>query len=104
MDQLSSLGGRNRATGTVVAGAIAVGAIAYLMSRAGKRRRSKDLAGTVSELARDVVGNDPLEAGQEFLVKQVVPELKPVLLAILDDIEKVVADGFQRAEKSIKKM
>ena len=63
-----------------------------------------DLAGKVSELARDVVGNNPLEAGHEFLLKEVVPELKPVLLAILDDIEKVVADGFQRAEKSIKKM
>jgi hypothetical protein len=75
-----------------------------LIGRAGKRRRSTDLASKVSELARDVVGDDPLEAGQEFLLKQVVPELKPALLAILDDIEKVVMDGFQRAEKSIKKM
>ena len=104
MDQFCSLVGRNRATGTLVAGAIAVGTIVYLMGRAGKRRRSKNLAGKVSELARDVVGGDPLEAGQEFLVKQVIPELKPVLLAILDDIEKVVADGLQRAEKSIKKI
>ena len=104
MDQLCSLVGRNRATGTVVAGAIAVGTIAYLIRRAGQRRRSTDLAGKVSELARDVVGDDPLEAGHEFLLKQVVPELKPVLLAILDDVENVVVDGFKRAENAIKKM
>jgi len=91
-------------TGMLVAGAITVGAIAYLIRRAGQRRRPTDLAGKVSVIAREVVGDDPLEAGQEFLLKQVVPELKPVLLAILDDIENVVADGFKRAEKAIKKM
>lgn len=106
MDELSSLVDRNRnmATGAVVASAITVGAIAYLIRRARKRRRPTDLAGKVSELARDVVGNDPLEAGQEFLRKQIVPELKPVLLAVLDDLENVVVDGFKRAEKAIKKM
>jgi hypothetical protein len=104
MDQLSSLVERNKRTGTLVGSVVTVGAIAYLIRRAGQRRRPTDLGGKVSELAREVVGDDPLEAGQEFLRKQIVPELKPVLLAILDDVENVVADGFKRAEKAIKQM
>jgi hypothetical protein len=104
MEQLSSLIDRYRGTGTLVAGVITVGAIGYLIRRAGQRRRPTDLGGKVSELAREVVGDDPLEAGQEFLRKQIVPELKPVLLAILDEVENVVADGFKRAEKAIKQM
>ena len=106
MDQVSSLVDRNRsmAVGTAVAGVVMVGTMAYLISRSGQKRRPADLAGKVTELARDVVGDDPLEAGQEFLMKQVLPELKPVLLAIVDDLEKVVTERFNRAEKAIKKL
>jgi len=107
MDQFCSVVDRNRkATGTVVASAITAGAIVYVIRRAGQKNRPQpsDLTGKVSELARDVVGGDPLEIGQEFLMKQVLPELKPVLLAILDDVEKVMEDAFKRAEAAIKKM
>jgi len=104
MDQFSSIWDNNKTAGTVVAGVVTAGTIVYLIRRSARKRRPTDLAGKVSELARDVVGDDPIEAGQEFLMKQVLPELKPVLLAIVDDLEKVVMDRFKLAEKTIKKL
>jgi len=104
MDQLNSIVDNKKTTGTVVAGVVAAGTIVYLIRRSGRKRRPADLAGKVTELARDVVGDAPIEAGQDFLMKQVLPELKPVLLAIIDDLEKVVADRFKQAEKAIKKL
>ena len=104
MDQFTSIMDRKKTTGTVVAGVVTAGTIVYLLQRSGRKRRPTNLADKVSGLARDVVGDDPIEAGQEFLMKQVIPELKPVLLAIVDDIEKVVMDRFKQAEKTIKKL
>jgi len=50
------------------------------------------------------VGDARVEAGREFLVKKVMPEFKPALLAILDELEDVVDTAFRRAEKAVKNL
>ena len=44
------------------------------------------------------------EATREFIVEKVLPELKPALLGILEEVEDLVDDGFRRAEKAIKSL
>jgi hypothetical protein len=97
---------QNKVTGAIVASTVAAGVIAYCIrhARHEKRRRPTDLAGKVYERARDVVGDDPIEAGREFLAKQIIPEFKPALLAIIHELDEVVDDAFKRAEQEIKKL
>ena len=51
-----------------------------------------------------MVGDERVEAGRDFLIKKVVPEFKPALLAILDELEDVIDQAFRRAEKAIKNL
>jgi hypothetical protein len=95
---------RNKTRGTIMAGALAAVVIAYRIRHARQERRRADLPGKVSEVAREVVGDDPLEAGREFLVAKVIPEFKPAILGILKEFEEMVEDGFTRAEQVIKKL
>jgi hypothetical protein len=37
-------------------------------------------------------------------VAKVLPELKPALLGILEEVEDMVDDSFRRAEKAIKNL
>jgi hypothetical protein len=94
---------RNKTRGTIVAAAVVAVVIAYRIRRA-RQRPQLDLSGKVAEVAREVVGDDPLEAGREFLVAKVIPEFKPALLTILKDFEEVVEDAFTRAEQAVKKL
>ena len=100
-------GGRNMAAGAILASAVAAGVIAYLLRRARREEEERTpagLAGRAYERTRDVVGDDRIEAGRDFLVKKIVPEFKPALLAILEELEEVIDDAFRRMEKAIKKM
>jgi len=58
----------------------------------------------VARFARDFTGSDNLEAGRDFLMDKVLPELKPALLSALSEIEDVVDQAFRRIEKNIKKL
>jgi hypothetical protein len=58
----------------------------------------------VARLARDWAGSDSVEAGRDFLMDKVLPELKPALLSALSEIEDVVDQAFRRIEKNIKKL
>jgi hypothetical protein len=58
----------------------------------------------MARLARDWAGADNMEAGREFLMDKVLPELKPALLSALSEIEDVVDQAFRRIEKNIKKL
>jgi len=91
----------SRAAGTILATAIAAGVIAFLLRRS---REEEEPAGRVARLARDWAGSDNLEAGRDFLVDKVLPELKPALLSALSEIEDVVDQAFRRIEKNIKKL
>ena len=98
---------RNMAAGAILASAVAAGVIAYLLRRARQEEEERTpvgLAGRAFERTRDAVGEDRVEAGREFLMKKVMPEFKPALLSILEEVEDVVDQAFRRAEKSIKNL
>ena len=90
-----------RAIGTIVATAVAAGVIAFLLRRS---REEEEPTGRVAKLARDWAGSENIEAGREFLMDKVVPELKPALLSALSEIEDIVDQAFRRIEKNIKKL
>src|ERR1700682_2069961 len=91
-----------RAAGTILATAVAAGGIAFL----GRRSRSDPVPPTtgVAKFAREFAGGDSMEAGRDFLMDKVLPELKPALLSALSEIEDVVDEAFRRIEKNIKKL
>jgi hypothetical protein len=92
----------SRAAGTILATAVAAGVIAFLLRRS--REEEAPPVGVMSRLARDWAGSDNLEAGRDFLVDKVLPELKPALLSALSEIEDVVDQAFRRIEKNIKRL
>lgn len=100
-------GSKNMAAGAILASAVAAGVIAFLLRRARQEEEERtpaSLAGRALERTRDAVGDDRVEAGRDFLMSKVVPEFKPALLAILDELEDVVDNAFRRAEKAIKSL
>ncbi len=92
-----------RAAGTILATAVAAGVIAYLVRRS-RAEQEEEPANRVARLARDWAGSDSVEAGRDFLVDKVLPELKPALLSALSEIEDVVDEAFRRIEKNIKRL
>ncbi|HEY3060811.1 MAG TPA: hypothetical protein VGL99_17765 [Chloroflexota bacterium] len=90
-----------RAVGTILATAIAAGVIAFLLRRS---REEEEPASRMARMARDWAGSDSMEAGRDFLIDKVLPELKPALLSALTEIEDVVDQTFRRIEKNIKKL
>jgi len=90
-----------RAAGTILATAVAAGVIAYLLRRT---REEEEPAGRVAKIARDWAGSDSMEAGRDFLIDKILPELKPALLSALSEIEDVIDQAFRRIEKNIKKL
>jgi hypothetical protein len=90
-----------RAAGTILATAVAAGVIAFLLRRS---REEEEPANKMARIARDLAGSDGVEAGRDFLVDKVLPELKPALLSALGEIEDVVDQAFRRIEKNIKRL
>jgi len=98
-------GNRNMAAGAILASAVAAGVIAFLLRRARQEEEDRTpagLAGRAFERTRDAVGDDRIDAGRDFVMKKVIPEFKPALLSILEELEDVVDHAFRRAEKAIK--
>jgi hypothetical protein len=95
-----------RAIGTVVATAIAAGVIAYILrrSRAEEVVVEEEPGGQLAKLAREWASSDGVEAGREFVMDKIVPELKPALLSALSEIEDIVDQAFRRIERNIKKL
>jgi hypothetical protein len=91
-----------RAVGTILATAIAAGVIAFLMRRS--REEEQEPTSRMAKLAREWAGSDSVEAGRDFVMEKVVPELKPALLSALAEIEDIVDQAFRRIEKNIKKL
>src|SRR6266567_4234708 len=82
-----------RAVGTILATAVAAGIIAFLLRRS---REEEEPTTRVAKLARDWAGSDGVEAGRDFVMEKIVPELKPALLSALSEIEDVVDQAFRR--------
>jgi hypothetical protein len=91
-----------RAVGTILATAIAAGVVAYILRRS--REQEEEPSSRVARLARDWAGSDSVEAGRDFVMDKIVPELKPALLSALSEIEDIVDQAFRRIEKNIKKL
>jgi len=90
-----------RAVGTILATAIAAGVIAYVLRRT---REEEEPSSRMAKLAKEWAGSDNLEAGRDFVMDKIVPELKPALLSALSEIEDIVDQAFRRIEKNIKKL
>ncbi|MDQ6669394.1 MAG: hypothetical protein M3069_01280 [Chloroflexota bacterium] len=90
-----------RAAGTILATAIGAAIIAFMLRRS---REEAEPTSRVAKFAREFAGSDNVEAGRDFLMDKVLPELKPALLSGLSEIEDVVDQAFRRIEKNIKKL
>jgi hypothetical protein len=90
-----------RAAGTILATAVAAGVIAFLLRRS---REEEEPASRVAKMAREFAGSDSIEAGRDFVMDKILPELKPALLTALSEIEDVVDQAFRRIEKNIKRL
>jgi hypothetical protein len=101
-------GNRNLAIGTVVASALAAGAIAYVVRRRRHTEQSSlaGLSSRATDTALMALGDDRLALGREFLADKVIPEFKPALLQLLQELEAVIdratRQAFDRAERAIK--
>ena len=90
--------------GAIAASAAIAGLIAFFLRRSMRSDREE----TVSQPASDVSDGDLKDraaaATSEFLRSHLAPEIRPVLLTMLEDVREYVDKGFQRAERSIKDM
>jgi hypothetical protein len=93
----------SRAAGTILATAVAAGVIAYLLRRA-REEEEETPTNRMAQLARTWAGSDNVEAGRDFLMDKILPELKPALLSALSEIEDIVDQAFRRIERNIKKL
>jgi hypothetical protein len=93
-----------RAVGTILATAVAAGVIAYVLRRSREEEVVEEPSNRMIQLARDWASSDSVEAGRDFVMDKVLPELKPALLSALSEIEDVVDQAFRRIEKNIKKL
>jgi hypothetical protein len=115
VDNLESLddlenedGGRSFAAVAIVGSAVAAGVAAYFLRRARHHENPEPVV-VVNPKAWDrarelAFGDERAQAYRDFLVERVLPELKPALLGILEEVEEMVDDGFRRVEKSIRSM
>jgi hypothetical protein len=72
--------------------------------RRSRQEEEDEPTSRVAKLAREWAGSDSVEAGREFVMDKIIPELKPALLSALSEIEDIVDQAFRRIEKNIKKM
>jgi len=96
--------GAGRAIGTVVATAVAAGVIAFILRRSRAEEVVEEPSGQLARFAREWATSDGVEAGREFVMGKIVPELRPALLSALSEIEDIVDQAFRRIERNIKKM
>jgi hypothetical protein len=108
LDDLEQEGGnRNLALVAIAGSALAAGLIAFLVRRARQEQAPEPvpLSAAAWDRARELAFSEERAAAtREFLVEKVLPELKPALLGILEEIEDLVDQGFRRAEKAIKSL
>jgi len=101
-------GSPTMALAAVAGAALVAGAIAFVV----KRRREPPpppepiaASGRAWERAREMAFNEErAQATRDFLMDKVLPEMKPALLGVLEEIEDMVDHAFRRAEKTIKSL
>ncbi len=99
---------RGVALAAIVGSAVAAGLVAYLVRRSRQEPELPEpaaLSGRAWDRARELAfSEERAQATRDFVVDKLLPELKPALLGILEEIEELVDDGFRRAEKAIKNL
>jgi len=96
-------GGRSTQIGMFVGLAVGAGLLLFILRKlfAPKQTPVEELSDRLSEQAMSLFGDEPLTAGRAIFSEKVLPEMKPVLRALLREIETSVAQGFKRAERAI---
>ncbi|MCC6174925.1 MAG: hypothetical protein IT305_06445 [Chloroflexi bacterium] len=96
-------GGRGTQIGVFVGLAVGAGLLLFLLRRifAPKPTPVEVVSDSLAEQAAALFGAEPLAAGRELLGEKFLPEMKPVLRALLHEVETSVAQGFKRAERAI---
>ena len=96
-------GGRGSQIGMFVGLAVGAGLLLLILRRifAPKPKPVEQVADRIAEQALGIFSDEPLAAGRELLSQTILPEMKPVLRALLREIEASVAQGFKRAERAI---
>lgn len=107
LDDLEDEGSnRTMALAAIVGSALLAGTVVYLLRRRQPPPPPPEPAATIGsawERAREAaLGEERLQATREFLIEKVLPELKPALLGVLEELQNMVDDGFKRAERAIK--
>jgi hypothetical protein len=89
--------------GMFVGLAVGAGLLLFILRRvfAPKPKPVEVVADTLTERAAALFGNDGLAVGRELLGDKIIPEMKPVLKALLREVEASVSQGFKRAERAI---
>lgn len=85
----------------IVASAIVAGAIAFLLRRA-LRSDGEPPKAAEDRFDPEVLRDRAASVTNEFLREHVAPELKPMMLAVLRDVQEYVDRGFQRAEQTVR--
>ncbi|MSQ23276.1 MAG: hypothetical protein EXR58_01795 [Chloroflexi bacterium] len=90
--------------GAIVASAIVAALLAFFLRRAMRSDESPTLESMsdISNLNDTDLRERAVAATNEFLRAHVAPEVKPMLLNVLKDVQDYVEKGFHRAEQSIK--
>lgn len=96
-------GGRGTQIGMFVGLAVGAGVLLFILRRifSPKPTPVEELSDTLADKAVALLGNEPLAAGRELLGEKILPEMKPVLRALLREVETSVTQGFKRAERAI---
>jgi hypothetical protein len=96
-------GGRSTQIGMFIGLAIGTGLLLFVLRRlfSKKATPAEEVSDRLAEGAMSLFGDDTLSAGRELLSAKVLPEMKPVLRALLREIEASVGQGFKRAERAI---
>ncbi|MEA2642523.1 MAG: hypothetical protein QOF51_3917 [Chloroflexota bacterium] len=106
-DQMTDQGG-NLSTGMIIGTAVAAGVIAFLVRRARhadevRIESASDVAAFAWEKAKEAdLKGRTASVTREFIMERLLPEMKPILLEVLDDVEGYVDQAFRRTEKAIK--
>jgi len=97
-------------TGAIIATALAAGVMAFLIRRNRQEQEQKiesaaEVAAAAWERAQEAdLRGRAVNAGRDFMMDHLLPEMKPVLLDLLRDVKSYIDEAFKRAEKSIRDM
>jgi hypothetical protein len=96
-------GGRGTQIGMFIGLAIGAGLLLFVLRRifSKKPTPAEEISDRFAEGALSLFGDEPLAAGRDLLTAKVLPEMKPVLRALLREVESSVGQGFRRAEAAI---